>query len=513
MTTLRNAFANLAGYVISLTIGILFTPYIISKLGIVSYGVYPLIMSLFVWAGWISLSVNWSVGRFFTIAYSKGDVKEAAIIFNTSMVASLFMALGLLTIGLIVAPFAGSLFRLPPGTESAARALIIFGAIATAFGVLSGVVEVSFYCLNRFDYRAILQVARGLISVATVLLFFHLSRPRLEWVGLGSCVAAFVTAIIAFFWGRRLVPCLAFKPRLFSFDSLRAMMSTNFWVVVDQLGTILMLSMNLFLANRLFGPGVSAEYALAAQWENMLRSIMAALTVFTPQYVMLVARSDTAALRNLSLHASRFVSLAIGVCGGVLIGLSPWLPQIWLHRSTTLVGPLMSGLVIAVVLNAAANPLYGIWQALNRVKTPSLATLASGVISIALSLLLARFFHLGPWAIVVGAGIAYTLRNALFSFRYVGELVSVSQRGLARSAVTGVAACAVIAATVFLLASWVAPRNWLGAALVVTISLTLSGPPLLLSLINRAERTKIFAVCTMIKGRLKGPSSATPEGQ
>lgn len=486
---------------IGLLIGILFTPYVISKLGVEAYGVYPLAMSLFVWAVWISLGVNWSVGRYVTIAYTKCDYMEAATIFNTSMVASIVFGTVLVIIGILSSPFVGFVLRLPSGTENAARTLIILGSIATALGVISGVSSVAFFCLNRFDIRAFLFIMRSMLSVGTAFALFQIARPRLEWIGLGLCVGAMAEAVTAFFWGQKLIPCLSFKPRLFELKSLKTMMGTNIWVVIDQLGTILMISVNLLLCNRLFGPGVSAEYALASQWENILRSIMASINVFTPQYVKLFAQGNIPGLRELGIHAARFISVCIGICGGLIVGFSPWLPSLWLHRATDMVGPMMAGLAAIIIMNAAANPLYGIWQAFNRVKVPSIATLLSGLISIVMTVFLAQYTDLGPWSMIIGPGIAFSLRNVMFSYRYIHYLVSAPYRYLAGASFIGIMASTGIAVSVNQLASWKRPENWLNVAAIGIISIVIITPIIYAILLTRSERNAMHKILGMIRGR------------
>jgi membrane protein EpsK len=510
LTTIRNAAANIAGYVISIAVGLFFTPYVVGKLGVVSYGVVPLVMSLFVWAGWISLAVNWSVGRYATIALARGDLVETAVIFNTSLMASVGLGLLLIVVGFAVAPFAGTLLRLPVGTERSAGVLIVLGAVSTAFAAVSGVVEVAFFCLNRFDLRAALQLARSLGTVILVLALFGFFGARIEWVGLGSCVAAVLAAVAAYLWGRRLVPSLTFRPRLFRISSLRAMMATNSWIVVDQVGTILMLNINLLLMNRFFGPTASAEYALAGQWEGILRSVMTSITVFTPQYLVFVARNDIAALRALTVRASRFVALVVGTVGGILIGLATWLPRVWLHRPTALLGPLMVGLLAVIVLNAAANPLYGVWQALNRVKVPSFATLGSGLVSVALSVLLALYSDLGPWALIIGAGVAFTLRNLFFTFQYAGHLVALQLRPLLVAAASGIGACAVFSTVAFLAGTWIDPQGWPGVVVVSGGTVVVAGPIVMFTLVSRAERKEMMSRVKEAIYFMRGPNGPLP---
>ena len=461
LKTVRNSLFNLAGFAVSAAVGLFYTPYLVRHLGIESYGVVPLVMSLFIFANWISLAVNWSVGRYLTIAYARGEHQDAAKIFNTSLFASFGVFLLLVVIAAFCAPFVGRLLRLPPGTEQAAKVLLFCGAFSTGFGIISGVTEVGFFCLNRFDFRAIMQVFRGLGTVLIVLLLFRMKGPRLELIGVGSCFVAGVAAIVSYFWNLRLIPSLVINVKDFSLEWLQKMFATNLWIVVDQFGTILMLNMNLLLANRFFGPSLSAEFALASQWETLLKSVMTALTVFTPTYMVLVAKNDLEGLRATCRQASRFVSILIAIVGGMLIGFSGPIVRIWLHREAPKISLFIIGLAIPVILNAASNPLSGVWHAFNKVKTPSFATIIAGGLSILVSMLLTRYTHLGPWAIIIGSGCAYTARNMFFAVHYAGKLVSLPGAGFLGIMARSSLGAAVLALTGLCISVEFTPGSWI----------------------------------------------------
>jgi membrane protein EpsK len=493
MTVLRNSTANILAQGVSILVGLYFTPYLIKHLGVTAYGVAPLVMSVFVFAQWISSATTYSVGRYLTIAHVRGETEEVAVIFNTTMVVSLLYNALVVLAGVALSPFASSLLRLPPGTEHATAILIVLGGAATAFNLLSGVTQVSFYCLNRFDLRALITTAGSVGSVALVVAMFGLAGPRLEWVGAGSCAAAGAVTFASYLWGKRLIPVLSFKPRLFSWRHFKMMLGTNVWVVIDGLGVVFLFGVALLLVNRLFGPEVSAVYALAASWEARLKGFMTSLTVFTPKFVSLFGQNDIAGLRAHAQRASRFVGVVTGIVGGVLIGMSGVLPEIWLKRPVEHMGAYMAALMAITVVNAAANPLFGVWQAFNRVRVPCFVTLGTGVLSIALSVLLAKTTLLGPWAVIAGIGTAYTLRNTIFVFQYVARLLGCPATSFYASAASSIGACAIAAAASWALTQAANPAGWIGAGLVAAVSLAVAVPLIAILVLGRPDREAAIA--------------------
>ena len=113
----RNSAWNVLGLVVSMSTGLFYTPYLVARLGVASYGMVPLITGLFVWVSWISLAVSWSVGRYITIAREKRDVEQENLYFNSALLPTALLSAVFGVIGILIMPLAGRIVRIPVEAE------------------------------------------------------------------------------------------------------------------------------------------------------------------------------------------------------------------------------------------------------------------------------------------------------------------------------------------------------------------------------------------------------------
>lgn len=462
---LRNSIWNVAGLAVSMTAALFYIPYLVRELGVASYGMVPLISGLFVWVSWISLGISWSVGRYVTIARTTKNVEEENRYFNSAFLPSLLLAAVILSLGILLAPFADRIVRVPEGGRGSVIFLWTCSAIVSSFSVLNGTADVGNYSRNRFDIRAIIQISRTAVMILTVLALFRLREPRLEWVGIGTVVGAGCSLGLSLLSLRFLLPEIKMRLTMFSWAHFREMISTNAWILVDQLGTILLLNVDLFLVNRFFGAQLTGEYGLAIQWVNILKALMTAITVFTPTYVIYVAKGDLSGLATYATKASRFVGYMMAIPIGVVLGLADPLTRTWLRHEPGLVSALVLALTLPLTLNAAINPLYGVWQALNKVRTPSFATLAAGISGIVIAIILIGTTSLGVFAIAIAVGIAFTARNLVFSVHYVGHLLGQGRWRLIRVSLQSATVAILLGVAGRFIASWTQLQGWLAVGL------------------------------------------------
>lgn len=495
----RNSTFNLMAFLISGLVNLFYAPFLVRSLGMEVYGIIPVVLNLFVFATWASLAVNWSIGRYITIEYTQGEMDAVNEIFNTSFWFSVTLGLAIMGIGLIISQQVTSLLKIPTSSLKSVQALILLTSASTSLMILSAPAESAFYCLNRFDYRSSLQVGRTFVMIGMVWALFRFISPRLDWVGVGALSASALYLVLASIFSRRMIPAFRIRIRGFRPNRCKEMFSTNTWVLIDQLGGTMMVNLNIVLANRLFGPVASAQYGLASQWENVAKSVLSSLLVFNPIFVELFARKDIKGMRALAIHSSRAVGCFAGMATGVLMGHALAIPRIWLHNGNQRIGPMIIGFCLPVLLYGTVQPLFGIIHATNKVKIPALVTLGSGAMTLTVSAILAKVTHLGLWALLLGAGIALTLRNLAFTVYYAARLIQVARLPLLKNVAINTLGGLVTAAIGFTLTRWLRPNSWLMLGTSMVLTTLLVSPLYYFFFSDQAIRTKLGS---MIRSKL-----------
>jgi len=82
----RNLLANWVGLLADAVVAFFLTPYIISSLGLVVYGIWSLINTLIGYFGLIDMGILGSVGRYINYYLARNDDRRVGKVVSTSLV-------------------------------------------------------------------------------------------------------------------------------------------------------------------------------------------------------------------------------------------------------------------------------------------------------------------------------------------------------------------------------------------------------------------------------------------
>src|SRR5882724_10830048 len=90
-----NVAASFGSLVVTLLVGLWYTPFMMRSLGVAVYGLVPLASSITNYLSIITAVVCTTVARYITVDLAHGDVKNANRHFNTFLMVGFIMAVGL----------------------------------------------------------------------------------------------------------------------------------------------------------------------------------------------------------------------------------------------------------------------------------------------------------------------------------------------------------------------------------------------------------------------------------
>jgi len=266
-----NLCANLGQLGLSLVIGVWYVPFLVRHLGPALYGLIPLATSLTSYMALITLGLNSAVGRYLTIALEQKDHRKANQIFNTSFWGSLALTAFLLVPAGLGLVYLDRLINVPAGFAGQARWLFAGTTAAFLLNEIKTPFDVSSFCRNRFDLRNLVAISELLTRVGLVILLFYVLQPRVSYVGMGILCGTVLSALGAVWLWKVLTPTFRVNAGDFDRSILGGLASTGGWVVINQIGAILYLNIDILVANRLFGPERSGKYAAILQLPYLIR--------------------------------------------------------------------------------------------------------------------------------------------------------------------------------------------------------------------------------------------------
>jgi len=439
-----NLSANLGYFLLRVIIGLWMVPFLISFLGVEAYGFIPLATSVIAYVDLLTFSLNAAVSRYLVIALQKDDYEGANKIFNTAFGTLSLVAVILVPAAALFSYYSPGIFNIPSGLTYEVRWLFFAILISFIVSVFCSVFSVSTFVNNRLDLRNLIEV--GNIVSRTFLIVFSCVFLQASLVSVGAAYFAggCVSLALGYYYFKRLTPELKISPVYFDSSKLSELSSMSGWIVVNQIGSLLFVQIDLIMANILFGAYEAGNYAAIIQWSFLLRTLAGVIAgVLTPMMFISHARDETEKIIGMSRSAVKFMGFGMAVPIGLVCGLAEPILTVWLGRDFAGYTPLLWVLLFHLAINLAVLPLLSVNNTLNRVKVPGLVTFFMGILNLILAVILGGYGGWGLYGIAAAGAIVLTLKNAVFTPFYAAHILKIPYCTFVRPLGVGVLLAAV----------------------------------------------------------------------
>ncbi|MEZ8658697.1 hypothetical protein AB6D68_06235 [Vibrio cyclitrophicus] len=414
--------ANVISLFVNISIGIFLVPYFISNVGIGVYAIIPLSMLFVEYVGLIGQSICTAINRQFTIAIK--DDSNRNKIFNTALFGMIIICI--IQIVIFIYPIYTIDSYIDIGDANNSDVFLLFLCVFVAFVVslITSVFSVPLYSNNRLDiiqYGNVLRVASRAISV---VLLFNLTNVSLSLVGYATLLGSCLNFIYIFFNFRKYANGLVLSLRYFDPKEFKNMSSIGGWLIVNQVGFLLLSRFDIFLANKLAGTRVSSDYAIIIQVSNLIRSCIGVFAgLMGPSMLLLYAQNKHDFLKDVTLLFMRFLSIVSVIPVVIFICFNEILLNYWLGSGYEYLNILSYILIVPLFVNTTVLPLFTINTAFNKVKIPGQMSIAFGIIYVLMSIYMYKYTGLGQYSIAVSSMLAITLKNAFFTPIYTALIM------------------------------------------------------------------------------------------
>lgn len=420
----RNLIANLAYFTLSLVIGVLYTPFVITRMGVEVYGLIPLANSVTNYLSVLTTGISSAVGRYVTMDYARGDRAAANTTFNTFFFAGATLTALLALAGVFLVPLAPRWFQVPAGKEAAFVRLLTAILAALLIGMMATCFDAAIWVKQRLDLRSVIDTISLAIRTGLVVLLFLLIGPQLDWVTAGIATAALTLLAGNWLVWRRLTPELFLSPRLFDWNKLPAIAGTSRWLLLNQAGVLLAMHVDLVLVNLFVGAEAGGLYAAIQQWSNLLRTVCLQVAIaLAPSFAAQHATEDRASMVSLSRRAVRLLGLVIALPVGLLAGLGQPLLVTWLGAKFASLALLAVVVLLPLAMEGAHLPLSPVLLAVDKIRWPAIVTVGIGVANLGLGTYLARHLEWGMYGVAAASATATLLRYGLFYPIYAARVM------------------------------------------------------------------------------------------
>lgn len=458
-----NLISNILLFVVNIVTGFWLTPFFISTLGIAAYGLIPLAVTITTYLGLATRSLNFTVARYLTVDLQRQEYGRANNTFNTALFGILGLTLFLIVPVVFLLAFnVDAVFNVPSGELTDVVYLFLGIHLAFLIRTIGSTFSVSFFAHNRLDLYNIVEAFGRILEVGIIVVLFLWVSPRLGYVGVAYLVTSFFLFFLMVGAWRVLTPQLSVRIKSFHRGTLKEMSVFGSWMLVNEIGSLLFLQVDLIIVNIFLGSFAGGEYAVALTWSILLRTMGGVLAgVLAPMIFIYYAKEMFAEIKRMALSSVKCMGLALALPVGLICGFGSELLSLWVGVEHAGLAPLLAILTIHLAVNLAVLPLNHVNVSYSKVKIPGLATIALGIANVILALWLVVGAGWGVYGVAASGAIFFTLKSSIFMPWYTAKVLSIPVKAFFRPLVAGASATFAIALIAFVLGGLVPIQSWL----------------------------------------------------
>lgn len=398
----KNLAVNILSFMATVVIGLWLTPYLLKHLGIITYGLIPLAMFVSQYVSVIVNAINMSIGRFLLIALQQKKEEEANEIFSTSLIIIAFFILIQAIIMIILLYDIGYFFSIPFGLLNDVIWLFSFTFFGFSISLFRSIFATSIFAYNRLDILRYIDMVQHIVRVTSIVILFSYDEPSLYYIGVANLVASILAIIPTLYYFKQYTPQLHFRFTFFSRLRVKSLSKMSSWILIHQVGVLLLGNIDLYLVNIFLGTKETGEYAIVLQFITVFKTFMTMFSsVFIPLSLKYYSENKIKELIQLTITSSKIMILFLMIPLVGTIGLTKEIISLWLSPEYYYLSDIISFSMLFFIFSIPIIPLFNISLTFNKVKIPALMVLLLGIINIIAIYLLIANTSLGLWSIVL----------------------------------------------------------------------------------------------------------------
>lgn len=415
MTQVRKNFlTNIFSLVANVIVGLMYTPFLVEKLGVTTYGVLPIALVINQYIIIITDALQGSVTRFYSIEYRQKNYQKASVYFTSAIAVAVCLALLLLPVIGVSMPMLLSWLHIPDNLGFSVGKLILYTVASLFVAVCSNCVNVTIYSDNRLDLINYLKIFRNLSKLLLNVLFFTFWTIDVSNVGLASFVTEIVILVASFsifYYTRHKEVLLGWK--YVNLGAMKPVLKMLTWVSLSSFSSVFIYKIDTLLINNYFGLYYTGVLGSISEFGSYCISITGVIgLLFRP--LMLIAYSEKRHedLVRITINGAYIVGIISTLLCGVIMGCSSSLLGVWLNDEVSKYAGWMMIKMLIIPITTYGSTIGIVNNLWNNVKAFAVWSfiIAVGYVIVSLSLL---ELGMGMEGFLITGAIAAILQGAI----------------------------------------------------------------------------------------------------
>ena len=421
-----NMIANVIGFMVTLFISFMLTPYITKNVGIEAYGLVGLANSFVGYLTILTAAVNSMASRFIIIEIHKGLDYKANIYYTSTLYANLVFAI-MLSIPALLLICNIEILNISPSLIIDAQLTFALIAMSFIINLIFSRYGIVLYAKNILWKGSLRNIESNIIRVLLIFLFFYIFKPQIYYVVAATFISGIYPILFNYYYSRKLLPNLRVKKCFYSFKALMELVSSAIWNSLTRLSQVLLDGLDLLLTNIFINGTMTGNISIAKTIPMLYTSVVAMLSdSFYPKFLEYYSQKKSQLLLAEIKKSISVLSAISGICLSLLIVYAKEFYHLWVPGiDAILLRNITYCAVGTVLISGCVYSLYYVFSLTNKIKINSLVLLATGVLSIVTTFLCLKFTDLGAYAIVGVSSVYGVMRNLTFTPIYAAKCLDL----------------------------------------------------------------------------------------
>jgi O-antigen/teichoic acid export membrane protein len=314
---LINSASSVVSHLIRISVLVWLQQYLLRRISPEEYSLYPVLMSVMMFAPLFTAVLTAGLGRYIVEAYAKGDEQRVTQIVSTMFPLVLGAGLLMLAAGWVFAWYVGDILTVAPPYLSDARIMMALLVFSLALRLPTAPFLVGLYVRQRFVLLNAIRVARELLRIAILFALLFGVSTRVLWVVVAAVSADIVGLWVTLVISRRLVPSLRFRRGEVRWRLARSLTSFGGWSFLANVADTIRTNADAIILNKLGTPlDVTCFYLGSLPYRQIQQGSYTVTAPLEPALTAMHATGAKERLRNAYLRGGRYglwVSLFLAV--------------------------------------------------------------------------------------------------------------------------------------------------------------------------------------------------------
>lgn len=387
---------NYVVIILNTVVGLLYTPYMLRMMGQSEYGLYSLVASVIAYLTVLDLGFGNAIVRYTAKFRAEKKTEEQYEMFG--MFFLLYLVIGIIAFGIGLGLYfnVGTLFgdTMTAVELDRARIMMLLLVANLAFTFPMSIWGSIIQAYEDFVFQKSLNIFRIILNTAVMICLLHFGYKAVAMVVVQT-IFNVLTLVLNFIYCRRKLNIhIYFRFKHFHWGFLKEVALYSFWIFLNAIMDRVYWSTGQFVLGAIVGTAAVAVFAIAIQLEGMYMQFSTAISsVFLPKVTAMVATNRSRKeISDLFIRTGRmqYIVLAYILSGFIIFGRQ--FIELWAGAGYTDAYIISLLFFIPLTVPLIQNLGITILQARNEMKFRSVLYIIIALVSLAMQIVLTRFF-------------------------------------------------------------------------------------------------------------------------